>query len=189
MKLANKITISPPPYTNNNDEVVYPNPLEFTELIVTYHDNPTNRTTTATIKDIPGEVYLLTDTDYTEAGDYTQEFIESKLRETMGDDVAGFLRAKFPKTLEENPDGPGSVLTNMIKSIGIKSSSSCSCRRHALEMNENGPEWCEQNIDTIVSWLREESKKRGLPFIDAVGKMMVNRAVAKSKKLLQQNGK
>ena len=105
----------------------------------------------------------------------------------MGDDVAGFLRAKFPKTLEENPNGPGSILTNMIKSIGIKSSSSCSCRRHALEMNDNGPEWCEQNISTIVSWLREESKKRGLPFVDAVGKMMVNRAIAKSKKLLQQN--
>jgi hypothetical protein len=184
MKLANKIVINPPPFTNNKDEIEYPSALEFTELEVTYHDNPTQKRVTATISQIPGEIFLLDSDMYDQAGDYTQEFIESKLVVVLGDDPASYLRSRFPKTLEENPNGPGSILTNMIKSIGIKSSSSCSCRRHALEMNDNGPEWCEQNLDTIVSWLKDESKKRGLPFIEAVGKMMVNRAIAKSKKLL-----
>ena len=71
----------------------------------------------------------------------------------------------------------------MISALGIKSSSTCSCRRHALEMNEKGPDWCEQNMDQIVGWLKEESSKRGLPFVETVGKMMVQRAIAKSRKL------
>ena len=189
MKLPNTITITPPPFTDNQDKIVYPDPIQFNSLNVTYHDNPTDRTVVASIEQIPGDVLLLNAETYDQAGDYTQEFIEQVLLDTMGTDIALFLRSKFPKTLEENPDGPGSILTNMIKSIGIKSSSSCSCRRHALEMNDKGPEWCEQNIGTIVSWLKEESSKRGLPFVEAVGKMMVNRAIAKSKKLLSQNVK
>ena len=60
----------------------------------------------------------------------------------------------------------------------------CSCRRHALEMNAQGNDWCEQNIDTIVGWLRDEAKRRKLPFIDAVGSLIVKRAIKKSRKIL-----
>jgi hypothetical protein len=86
--------------------------------------------------------------------------------------------------MEENPNGPGSMLSNMIKKIGIVMTQGCSCRRHAIEMNEKGNDWCEQNIDTIVAWLREEAGKRRLPFLDSVGKLMVNRAIKKSRRLL-----
>ena len=61
---------------------------------------------------------------------------------------------------------------------------SCSCKAHALEMNEHGNDWCEQNIDTVVGWLREEASRRGLPFMDALGKLLVGRAIKKSRKLL-----
>lgn len=183
MKLENTVVVIPPPYTDGSGEVVYPEAIEFKDLNVTYTDNPTNKYVTASIKDIPTTVTLLQGEEYDAAGDYTQEFIEGKLRAKFGDDPGKYLRSLFPKTLEEDPNGPGSILTNMIKSLGIKSSSSCSCRRHALEMNEKGPDWCEQNIPTIVSWLKDESKKRNLPFVEAVGKMMVNRAIAKSRKL------
>lgn len=60
----------------------------------------------------------------------------------------------------------------------------CSCKRHALEMNEKGNDWCEENIDIIVGWLKDEAKRRGLPFIDAAGKMLVNSAISQSRKLL-----
>jgi hypothetical protein len=72
----------------------------------------------------------------------------------------------------------------MISSLGIKSTSNCSCRRHALEMNEKGPDWCDQNIPTILSWLKEESSKRNLPFIEMVAKAMVQRAINKSRRLM-----
>ena len=60
----------------------------------------------------------------------------------------------------------------------------CSCRRHALEMNEKGNDWCQENIDTIVGWLKDEAQKRKLPFLDSIGKMIVNRAIKKSRRLL-----
>lgn len=44
-------------------------------------------------------------------------------------------------------------------------------------MDRQGVEWCEQNIDTIVGWLREQAHARGLPFFDAVGRMLVRRAI------------
>lgn len=187
MKLNNPIVIYPPPYSDNNGNVITPTGLLMDELLVTYHDNPSQKTVTATIKNIPNHITLLQGQSYDDAGDYSQAFIEQKLREALGDNPAQSLRALFPKTLEENPNGTGSILAGMIHSLGIKMTANCSCRRHALEMNEKGPEWCEQNIDTILSWLEEESKKRSIPFVKPVAKLMVQRAIAVSKKLSLKN--
>jgi len=51
-------------------------------------------------------------------------------------------------------------------------------------MNTNGPEWCEENMGTILNWLQEESTKRKLPFIRSVAKLMVQRAINRSRRLL-----
>lgn len=45
------------------------------------------------------------------------------------------------------------------------------------------PGWCERHIEEIVGWLREEANRRSLPFLDAVGRMLVRRAI----KLARQN--
>ena len=73
----------------------------------------------------------------------------------------------------------------MISSMGIKSTPNCACRRHAIEMNEKGPDWCEANIDTILSWLKIESENRKLPFIEGIARMIINRAISKSRRLLK----
>jgi hypothetical protein len=185
MNLNMNITVTPPPFTDNNNKVITPNPIVLNNLDVTYSDSPTHKTVTAVIKHIPSPITLLSGTTYISAGDYTQQQIEAKLREFLGDDPQSKLQSLFPKTLEQNPNGPGSILTGMISALGIKSTSTCSCRRHALEMNEKGPDWCEQNIDTIMSWLKEESAKRGLPFVETVARMMVNRAITKSRKFIE----
>ena len=100
------------------------------------------------------------------------------------------LQNLFPKTLESDPDGPGSVLSNMISSLGIRSSPDCSCKKHAILMNEKGCDWCEENIDTIIGWLKEESAKRKLPFIESVAKLIVKRAIGTSRRLKRkQNAK
>jgi len=49
-------------------------------------------------------------------------------------------------------------------------------------MDERGIEWCEQNIDEIVGWLREEAHKRGLPFVDMAGRMLVRRAIRNARR-------
>lgn len=90
-----------------------------------------------------------------------------------------------PQTLEDFPNGPGTILSKMLEKIGIKSTPNCSCRRRAMEMNTRGPDWCAENIDTIVGWLREESEKRKLPFVDFAGRLLIQRAIKVSRKVLK----
>lgn len=186
MILNNSITINPPPQTDNTGKVINPPPIELSVLDVSYHDNPINKIVSATIRNIPGHIVLLQEDTYILAGDYTQSFIENKLRSELGEDPAKKLRSMFPKTLEEDPDGPGTILTGMISSIGIKSTSNCSCRKHAIDMNIFGNDWCEENIGTVLGWLKEESTKRNLPFVEMVAKLMVQRAIKTSRRALKK---
>jgi hypothetical protein len=184
MQFSSPITIQPPPYSDNNNKIINPQPIVLDTLNVTYCDSPSRKQYFATIERIPAPIFLLNATDYDKFPNLNKEFGEKKLLEILGDNPAKFLRSLFPKTIEENPNGPGAILSSMIKSLGIVMTQGCSCRRHAIEMNEKGNDWCEANIDTIVSWLREEATKRKLPFIDTVGKIMVKRAIKKSRRLL-----
>jgi len=90
-----------------------------------------------------------------------------------------------PQTLEDFPNGPGTILSKMLAKVGIKSTPNCSCRRRAMEMNNRGPEWCAENIEMITGWLREESEKRKLPFVDFAGRLLIQRAVKVSKKAMK----
>lgn len=187
MNLENPITITPPPVTDNNGKLLVPPPMTLERLNVTYHDNPDRRTIWVTIQNIPNSMILLQDAEYDKLGDYKRSDLEAALKNHLKNDADKKIRAMFPKTLEENPDGPGTVLSKMLSKIGIKSTANCACRRHAIEMNEKGNDWCEQNVPTILAWLKEESGKRNLPFIETAAKLMVQRAIKKSRKLLKQS--
>jgi hypothetical protein len=81
------------------------------------------------------------------------------------------------------PDrGPGTELKKLLATIGITATPNCSCNARARAMDANGCEWCESNMDTIVGWLREEAAKRGLPFLDAAGRLLVRRAIKNARK-------
>lgn len=184
MQLSESISIKPPPYSDNNNQIIYPETIILNQLHVTYCDDPIRKSYYARIDKIPSYIPLFVGQEYDEAGLINKEHGEAKLRTTLGADPAKYLRSLFPKTLEEHPNGPGSILSSMIKKLGIVMTQGCSCRKHAIEMNEKGNDWCEINIETIVSWLKEEASKRRLPFFDSVGKLMVNRAIKKSRRLL-----
>lgn len=185
MKFATPITVSPPPYSDNTGKVINPPPVVLEgEVDISYVDNPKNKVVRAAINRIPTPLVLWQGSDYEAIGDWTQAQAEAKLLQELGDNPVAKLQSLFPRTMEQDPNGPGTVLAKMIKSLGIVMSDSCSCRRHAIEMNTQGNDWCENNVDTIVGWLREEAKKRGLPFVDLVGKLMVTRSIKKSRKLL-----
>jgi hypothetical protein len=184
MKLSQSITIQPPPYSDNSGKVVNPPEVHLNELNFIFTDNPKNRLVSAYIQGLPIQIPIWAGSDYDLIGDWTKSQAEQKIQDMLGDDPAKYIRSLYPKTLEEHPNHPGTVLSKMIKSVGIQMTDSCSCKRHALEMNEKGNDWCDQNIDTIVGWLRDEAKRRNLPFIDALGKLLVGRAIKKSRKLL-----
>ena len=140
----------------------------------------------AKIENIPMPLVLYHGKDYDNLGDWTKKQLEEKITALLGDNPEAVLQKYFPKTLESHPNGPGTQLSNMLSSIGITSSPTCSCKQRAIIMNENGPEWCENNMDTIIGWLKEEATKRKLPFVETVARLMVKRAISKSKRLLKQ---
>lgn len=87
------------------------------------------------------------------------------------------LRGKWtPKS------GPGTHLHAMLERFGIKASPGCSCTERMVQMNIWGPDRCEREIETISQWMKAEAKKRGLPYISTVGRMLVRRAIAKARR-------
>ena len=80
------------------------------------------------------------------------------------------------------PHGPGTELKKILARVGITATPDCSCNARAAEMDRQGVEWCEGNIDTIVGWLREQAEARGLPFLDLAGRMLVRRAIRNARR-------
>jgi hypothetical protein len=81
--------------------------------------------------------------------------------------------------------GPGVELKKLLKLIGITATPNCSCNARARKMDEEEakePGWCAAHLDEIVGWLREEATKRGLPFLDAAGRVLVRRAISNARK-------
>jgi hypothetical protein len=46
-----------------------------------------------------------------------------------------------------------------------------------LIMDEEGPQWCRNNIKTIVGWLKEEAEERHLPFTVIGATILVKLAI------------
>jgi len=80
--------------------------------------------------------------------------------------------------------GPGTELKKLLAGwpFRISITPNCSCTARAAEMDRRGLGWCEGNIETIVGWLREEAAKRGLPFLDAAGRLLVRRAITNARR-------
>lgn len=79
-------------------------------------------------------------------------------------------------------EGVGSELKKILKTIGITAAPGCSCNKRARKMDINGIPWCEENVDVIVGWLREEAERRGMPFVDLGGRALVKMAIKRAKK-------
>lgn len=79
--------------------------------------------------------------------------------------------------------GAGTELAKILSSFGIDAKEKgCSCKSRARKMDRLGLEWCEKNIETIVTWLQEEAAKRRLPFLRAAGKILVKRAIGNARR-------
>ena len=187
MIIQKSVKIDRYPFTDpKTNQVVTPSPIELKELNISFEENFQQKTIFAKIENFPIKVLLFGPRGYHTVKDSTdkQQLLEEKIISLLGDNPSIFLQSLLPKTLETDPNGPGSILSGMLSGLGIKSAPTCSCKRRAIEMNMRGPDWCEQNIDSIVGWLEEEAKKRKLPFIKTIAKLMVQRAISKSRRLL-----
>jgi hypothetical protein len=98
---------------------------------------------------------------------------------------------RHPKPGVESPQpalaspthGPGTELSKLLKRFGIEPTPTCACRAKAAQMDAWGPDECSrpERIEEVVAVMREEAKARGLPFLDAAGRMLVKRAIANAR--------
>lgn len=86
-------------------------------------------------------------------------------------------------TIDENhpafphPKGAGTKLKQILGLVGIKAKHGCQCEDRAKTMDKNGTQWCRDNIETIVGWLKEEAENRRMPFIETLARIAVNQAI------------
>lgn len=78
--------------------------------------------------------------------------------------------------------GPGTELKALLRKIGIVAKPGCACNKRAQAMDENGCDWCEENIALIDSWLAEEAKKRKLPYLSVAGRALIRMAIRRARK-------
>ncbi len=90
--------------------------------------------------------------------------------------------SRLPEPPAPPTHGPGTELKKLLAKVGVTASPDCSCNARAAEMDRQGVEWCEANLNTIVGWLREQATARGLPFLDLAGRLLVRRAIANARR-------
>ena len=117
----------------------------------------------------------------TERGYTVAEVMPCVVSENGDDIVVDVDHAAFPR--HSRYPQPGKALKRMLARwpLRITAEQNCACLAHSDEMDRNErttPGWCEANTETIVGWLRDEARKRGLPWLDAAGTMLVRRAVS-----------
>jgi len=101
--------------------------------------------------------------------------------------TAGMLCPANPGPIQvvvPRPSGPGTEMKKLLAGwpLYITATENCPCNRHAAQMDAWGPDECERRIDEIVGWLRVEAERRGLPFADVAGRLLVRRAIRNSRK-------
>lgn len=88
----------------------------------------------------------------------------------------------YPRWKTEKPtSGVGGHLKALLAKFGIKATQHCTCTKRAAYLDRMGPQWAEENIETVVDWLQEEARKRRLPFFRTAGRMLVRRAIMLAK--------
>lgn len=55
--------------------------------------------------------------------------------------------------------GAGSCLHKLLSYAGIKPSNKCNCDKYIAEMDNNGVQWCRDNVLIIVGWLESSAEE------------------------------
>lgn len=118
---------------------------------------------------------------------YTLAEVEACIVERAGEYIAvdpehpAYPRAPRPGHGPAVAAGPGTELKKLLAVAGIVATPDCACNARAAEMDRLGCEWVEANLSRVVGWLREEAQRRGLPFLDVAGRVLVRQAIANAR--------
>lgn len=87
-------------------------------------------------------------------------------------------------------EGPGTELKKILagwfwRLIGVRMSVNCKCQTRMRLMNAEGPQWCRENVETIVDGLREQHEQQGIrvPFVRFVARRLVMKAIRRAERM------
>jgi hypothetical protein len=81
--------------------------------------------------------------------------------------------------------GVGTELKALLWWFGLKpkeGGQTCKCDKRAAYMDKVGIEWCEQQFDLVIEWLREGASDLKVPFIETAARVLLKRAIANAKR-------
>ena len=112
------------------------------------------------------------------------ETVQAAVQQLLGDTPGrGLLQIRVVEHLPPPPGhGPGTELHRLLGKIGITPKPGCKCLARVAEMDIRGADWCEQNVSTVCNWLREEARRRGLPFLEPAARILVIRAIRNARR-------
>lgn len=90
----------------------------------------------------------------------------------------------FPTPVNPSkPAGVGTILKSTLAKFFIEAGPGCQCNARAAQMDQLGPDWCQEHLEEIVGWLKEEAARRRLPFFPPAARLLIRRCIAKSHRL------
>ena len=82
------------------------------------------------------------------------------------------------------PPGPGAHLSLLLGRLGFSEKPGCKCKSFAAQMDKWGADGCATRVSEILNVLRDEAARRGLPFLDVAGRLLIGRAIANARRSL-----
>ena len=82
------------------------------------------------------------------------------------------------------PPGPGAHLSLLLGRLGFSEKPGCKCKSFAAQMDRWGADGCATRVSEILNVLRDEAARRGLPFLDVAGRLLIGRAIANARRSL-----
>ena len=86
-------------------------------------------------------------------------------------------------------NGAGSELKAIFTSFHIYPDGDCNCEAIANEMDQRGPDWCEENVESLIDQIEAESKKRRWAkyiFSRIVARRMIRLAIKRARRKEQK---
>lgn len=170
--------------TRENDEWFLNKISEVNSLEDFYTYHPKSMQYLCYVRQIPGGQPIVLYDYRSFKGSISIDDARKKLMEIFGDDMESFfieqtIEYYIPKLfkLEDFPDGMGTAIYNKLMGENTIEKDNSMYLDYCNYLNVKTPEWCLDNIDTIIEKFRRISVKTNLAFVDFVGKKIIEQCI------------
>jgi hypothetical protein len=78
--------------------------------------------------------------------------------------------------------GPGTELQKLISWFYSPDNKRCKCATRIAKMNAWGPDKCEENMDTILRWLKHSATINSVIYVESAVRLLVQLAIRRARK-------